>query len=59
MSPLAITFLTYVWHYILARLLYDDLVRPLARGDGTTVLLGVALTSAAVFVLRRRARRRP
>jgi hypothetical protein len=50
-------FVTYLWHYVLARLVYDSLVRPIAHGEGVTVLLAIA-TVCAVVALMRRARRR-
>ena len=57
MSPGAVSLLTYLWHYLVPRMLYDQLIRPLAHGDasGFALLLCVALGS---FVLGRRARRR-
>ena len=43
--------LTYLWHYTVARLLYDDLLRPL----GTAALvLAVAVAVFSVLVARRR-----
>ena len=39
MIALATTFLTYLWHYVVARLLYDALVRPLAIGGALIALL--------------------
>jgi hypothetical protein len=44
--------LTYLWHYTLARLLYDHLVRPLGLGA-----LAVALLAVAVLMRTRRGRR--
>jgi hypothetical protein len=57
MSPAATTFLTYLWHYVLARLLYDQLLRPLMQGHaaGLPALAGVATIA---FVLGRSTRRR-
>lgn len=52
------SFLTYVWHYLLARLLYDDLLRPLARGDAIPVLATLAGVSLAALLVGRRRRRR-
>ena len=50
--------MSYVWHYLLSRLLYDELIR---RGGAVAVLLFVlGLALAAVWLRRRRAsRRRP
>ena len=52
---LATALVTYVWHYVVARLFYDDLVRPLIGSDR---LAGIAVLTAIVLVLtiRRRAR---
>lgn len=49
--------LTYVWHYLLARLLYDDLVRPLLAGGVAPVAGAIACLAVAVLLWRRRARR--
>jgi len=57
MSAPAVTFLTYLWHYVLARLLYDDLVRPLAHGDLSVGLL-VATGAGLGYALGRRSRPR-
>lgn len=48
-SPAAITFLTYLWHYLVARLLYDQLVRPLIHGHFAIALVmcGVAVAAFA------------
>jgi len=51
--------ITYVWHYLLARLLYDDFVRPLARGRATAVLLACTCLAIGAFLQARRMRRRP
>jgi hypothetical protein len=55
-SP-ATTLLTYVWHYVVARLLYDDLVRPLARGDAVIVVVVVACVVVVALLGRRLTRR--
>lgn len=50
--------MSYVWHYLLSRLIYDELI----RRDGALAVLLVALmvALAAVWLGRRRAsRRRP
>jgi len=47
MSASAVTLITYVLHYLLARVLYEQLVRPLIHGDGSgLVLLGCVAASA-------------
>ena len=51
--------ITYVWHYLLARLLYDDFVRPLARGRASAVLLACACVAIGAFLWTRGTRRRP
>jgi hypothetical protein len=53
----AAAFLTYLWHYLVARMLYDDLLRPLLRGHGTDALVFVCVVIAA-FALGRLTRRR-
>lgn len=57
MTPLTASLLTYVWHYLVARLLYDHLIAPLAKGDAAEIVL-VALVAALSFGLGRRTRRR-
>ena len=39
MSASAVTLLTYLWHYLVARTLYDGFLRPLLHGDASRVLL--------------------
>lgn len=34
----AVTFVTYLWHYLLARLVYDQLLRPLIHGHPSAAL---------------------
>jgi hypothetical protein len=63
MTPDAFTFLTYLWHYLVARLLYDQLVRPVVRGHLSIALLTCCVGGGA-FVIgrwsgRRNARRAP
>jgi hypothetical protein len=57
MSIAAITLLIYVWHYLVARLAYDHLLRPLIHGHvtGMPLICGVA---AAGFVIGRWSGRR-
>jgi hypothetical protein len=57
MTPLAASLLTYVWRYLVARLLYDHLIVPLAKGGAAEIVL-VALVAALSFALGRRTRRR-
>lgn len=52
MSADAVTLITYVWHYLTARLVYDQLVRPLSHGRGATTLL-ICGVAAVAFVLGR------
>jgi hypothetical protein len=48
--------MTYVWHYLLARLIYDELFR---HGGALALLLGVVCVAVLALVVRqRRARRR-
>jgi hypothetical protein len=48
--------LTYVWHYMVARVLYDELVRPLVHGHLSTAP-ALAAVAAVAFVLGRVRRR--
>jgi hypothetical protein len=43
---IAVALFTYVWHYLVARMIYDHLVRPLAHGD----LAGIALAGCVAAV---------
>ena len=59
MSAPATAFVTYLWHYVVARLLYDDLVHPLSRGQVPTTFVVTAVAIGVVFgVTRGRGRRR-
>jgi cation transport ATPase len=58
MSPLAVALLTYVWHYLIARTIYDQLVRPIEHGNFSVVLL-VACAAAVAFAVGRVTRARP
>jgi hypothetical protein len=52
-------FLTYLWHYVLARLIYDDLVRPLTRGGAASIFVGLGCVAGAFVLIRwRRSRGR-
>jgi hypothetical protein len=57
MTPAGVSLVTYVWHYLVARMLYDELVRPLAHGDVTFVVL-LACVAAGGFAIGRRTRGR-
>jgi len=50
MSLSATMLITYVWHYVVARLIYDDLIRPLVP-----IAIGCAIVVAILIVRRRRA----
>jgi hypothetical protein len=53
----AAQFVTYLWHYMLARLLYDELVGRILHDRAPAWWL-VALVAACVLVLARGRRRR-
>ena len=46
-------FITYLWHYLAARTIYDELLRPLTRGHPGLLIL-LALLVAGAFALGRR-----
>ena len=46
---IAVTFLTYLWHYVASRLIYDQLVR-----GHLVSIVAVAFVAAAAFLLGRR-----
>jgi len=48
----AVALLTYLWHYLTARTIYDDLVRPLAHGNLSVAVL-VACVGAVGFAAGR------
>ena len=52
MSAGALTFLTYVLHYLLARMLYEQLLRPLIHGDASRLAL-LGCVAATAFLLGR------
>jgi hypothetical protein len=58
MSVPATAFVIYLWHYVAARLVYDDLVHPLMRGRVPSALVLVAIAAGVAFALGRRSRRR-
>lgn len=40
-------FITYLWHYLVARGIYDELLRPVMRGHpGPLIVLGLLLAGA-------------
>jgi len=49
--------LTYVWHYLVARTLYDELLRPVLDGNLAAILL-IACVGAAAFLVGRWTHRR-
>ena len=61
MTSNAVTLITYLWHYMTARLVYDQVLRPLIHGRPSSALLlcGVAIGSFAVgrWTARRGSRR--
>ena len=53
----ATSLIVYVWHYLVARLLYDDLIRPLAeRGVGGAAVVGACALGVGLLVARARGR---
>ncbi|MBV9367308.1 MAG: hypothetical protein JO286_03475 [Solirubrobacterales bacterium] len=54
----AATLLSYLGHYLVARLLYDDLVRPVAHGDGRIAILLGVIGGVAYALGRRSGRQR-
>jgi hypothetical protein len=54
MSAPATAFVTFLWHYVAARLIYDDLVRPLTRGQIPSALVLVAIAAGVAFAVGRR-----
>ena len=54
----ATAFVTYLWHYVAARLIYDSLVRPLTRGHVPAALVLVVIAGAVCFAAGRRSGRR-
>jgi hypothetical protein len=59
---LATPFVSYLWHYLVARLLYDELIRPLLGGRVLALVPLAAIVAlpmlAARAVRRTRSRRR-
>lgn len=52
MSAGAITLITYVWHYLIARLVYDQLLRPLIHGHVPATPATCAVAIAAFLIGR-------
>ena len=57
MSGAAVSLLTYLWHYLVARLIYDQLIRPVLDGDAARLAVLVSIAAVA-FAVGRRVRRR-
>jgi hypothetical protein len=60
MITAATTLLVYLWRYLVARLVYDDLLRPLLHGHPDGVIFAAAAAAIAVSLLHvgQRSRRR-
>jgi hypothetical protein len=48
----SVTLLTYLWHYLAARAVYDSFLRPLAHGHAAPLAL-VLLIAGFAFLLGR------
>jgi hypothetical protein len=53
----ASTFVTYLWHYMTARLIYDDFLRPLTHGHPRAIV-PVVVVALLAFAAGRLTRRR-
>jgi hypothetical protein len=51
-------FVTYLWHYIGVRLIYDELLRPLAHGRPAGLLIALACAALLASLVGRRRRLR-
>jgi hypothetical protein len=60
MITTATTLLVYLWHYLVARLVYDDLLRPMLHGSPSAITLTALAAGIAVALVhvRWRGRRR-
>ena len=58
MTIASLPLVTYLWHYLIARLLFDQLVRPLERGDGSGLVLVACVAGVGFLLGRMTARRR-
>ena len=52
MTEGALTVVTYLWHYLVARLVYDQLVRPAIHGHLTFALVTGGVGAAAFLIGR-------
>ncbi len=52
-----VALLTYMWHYLVARLLYDELLRPVVGSSWAAALGLIVAAVVLVVMLRRRPRR--
>jgi hypothetical protein len=57
MTVPAVTVLSYLWHYLVARVVYDQLIRPVLHGDAAHLTM-LACVAAVAFALGRWIRRR-
>jgi hypothetical protein len=57
-TTLAVTFVTYLWHYLLGRLIYDRMLRPVIHGHLWGALPVCCVAVVAFAVGRWSARRR-
>jgi hypothetical protein len=51
-------FVTYLWHYVVGHLIYDELVRPLVHGNVAVFAVAAAGAAVAVYLLGRRTKGR-
>ena len=56
-AAMSTPFITYLWHYLAARAIYDELVRPLTHGHAASLLL-LMVIAAGAFLLGRQSRLR-
>lgn len=54
---MSVVLITYLWHYLAARGIYDELVRPLTRGHPASLLLVLLIATGAFWLGRRTAPR--
>ena len=57
MSAVAVTLVTYVWHYVVARVFYDHLLRPALHGHPSAMLVLACILAGALLLARRWGRR--
>jgi hypothetical protein len=57
MSAGSVTLITYVWHYLFARTIYEQLLRPLLHGHVPSLLLLGCLATGAFLLGRWTGRR--